>query len=404
MAWREPTSLGCAFEYARTVLIGWFPKDRRPGETYTGFIEFSLNHGPAILEIVQCRLRELLKRVAIRGRCWTVHGWVPIGGDGTRAPTPRTKRNLKGLGGLGRDRKNPQAWLTPLIHLPTGLLWSFIVDRGDSSERGHIKTMLGLLPKDSLFIADAGFVGYGLWRTMVESGQAFLIRAGSNVSLIKGLSREMKAGVRINLDAEIVWLWPKGEQGKKNPPLMLRLIVLHDGKKPVYLVTNVLDCEKLTTDHAREFYRMRWRVELWFRGLKQTMEREKLRSCAPEQAKLELSWMAVSLGVLRLLHVESLIEEGKPVRMATVAGALKVVREALSRPGGKRRFKARLLARLGQELKDDYKRRGPKQTRRYPKKKRYRCAGEPECRDATADERAQYNELIETGKAIAFTA
>ena len=199
MAWREPTSLGCAFEYARTVLIGWFPKDRRPGETYTGFIEFSLNHGPAILEIVQCRLRELLKRVAIRGRCWTVHGWVPIGGDGTRAPTPRTKRNLTGLGGLGRDRKNPQAWLTPLIHLPTGLLWSFIVDRGDSSERGHIKTMLGLLPKDSLFIADAGFVGYGLWRTMVESGQAFLIRAGSNVSLIKGLSREMKAGVRISL-------------------------------------------------------------------------------------------------------------------------------------------------------------------------------------------------------------
>ena len=309
---------------------------------------------------------------------------------------------------MGRDRKNPQAWLTLLLHLPTGLLWSFVADRGDAAERGHVKSMLGTMPEDSLYLGDAGFVGYDFWNAMMESGQGFLIRVGSNVSLIKGLARATGAKARIDPAAGIVWLWPRREQkGKKRPggALMLRLIVLHDGKKPVYLVTNVLDCKRLTADHAREFYRMRWGVELWFRALKQTMNRPKLRSCAPDQAKLELSWMAVSLGVLGLLHLEGLIKAGEDPRTATVAGALKVVREGLSRPGGRRRGKSRLLRRLGEEKKDAYVRGGPKRTGRYPKKNnRKRPSGSPKIRDASEAEKRKYQELVRRPSERVFTA
>jgi len=413
MAWGGSATLTDGFEWAREVLISWFPMSLRPGATYTGFIEVSLRHGSVLLTIFQERMWGLVRQVASRGHCWRTRGWVLFGGDGTREPAPRTKGNLKGLGGMGRDRKSPQAWLTPLLHLATGLPWCFTVGRGDGSEREHVRQMLGSLPEDSLFIGDAGFVGYGLWLTMIQRGQPFLIRVGSNVTLIKGLAKATGSKMRLT-HTGIVWLWPRGERdggrsgGRSGGPLMLRLIELHDGRSPVYLATNVIDAARLSQEDAAEFYKMRWCVELWFRSMKQTMEKRKLRSCTPERALMELSWMAAGLSVLGLMHVEGLIDAGQAPAMASVAGALRVVRGALrrgdrARPGGRRSRKA-LLSRLGQTMRDGYERRGPKQTTRYPRKKRYRRAGPPTVREATTEEKREYHRFMHATQVRAFTA
>ena len=405
MAWAESSTLAQGFASARQTLVAWFPKRRRPGKTYNGFIAASIRHSPVLLALVQEHLWDLVRHVAERGNCWVIWGWVPIGGDGTRAAAPRTKANRKGLGGLGRDRLNPQGWLTMLIHLGTGLPWCWTVGRGDSSERLHLKQMLGCLPAKSLFIADAGFVGYDLWRMMMQLGQPFLIRVGANVNLIRNLAEEL--GAKACFNAQVVWLWPKDKRSKQ-PPLRLRLVVLRDGKVPVYLVTNVMEVSRLSEQDALVFYAMRWGLELWFRSMKQTMGKRKLRSCAPEQALLELSWAAVGLSVLGLMHVEGLIDAGQAPGLATVAGALAVVRQAAQRParqrrpgrqhrpGCQRQSPGRLLPLLGRTHKDGYLRKGPKQTGRYPRKKQYRCAGPPDVRDATAQEQQQYREFIRT--------
>jgi hypothetical protein len=403
MAWEEPVTLAQGFERARQTLIAWFPKGRRPGKTYTGLVTASLRHSPVLLALIQERLWELIQDIAQRGNYWLVRGWILFGADGTREPAPRTQANRRGLGGLGRDGLNPQGWLTNLIHLGTGLPWCFTVDRGDSSERMHLKQMLGTLPAQSLLIADAGFVGYDLWRMMMELDQSFLLRVGSNASFLRKLVRGGQAQARVDSDGGLVWLWPKGKRTKQ-PPLMLRLMVFHDGKSPVYLVTNVLEPSRLSEQDALAFYRMRWGMELWFRSMKQTMGKRKLRSGAPEQALLELSWAAVGLTVLGLMHVEGLIDSGQEPARASVAGALVVVRQAMGRPAKKREASQRLLRRLGQTYKDSYLRQGPKHRGRYPRKKKYRRTGPPDVRDATTQEQQAYREFMYTMNSLDFTA
>jgi hypothetical protein len=394
MAWVEPVSLAGAFDLARQVLVTCFPKSLWPGTTYTGFIEVSLRHGDVLLAMAQDCLRKLISDIAARGGYWEIRGWVPFGTDGSRGAAPRTKANLDGLGGQGRDAKSPQAWITTILHLMTGLPWAFTVGRGNSSERGHLKQMLGLLPPKALLIADAGYVGYDLWLAMMQAPQAFLIRVGANVKLIKGLAQASK--IHVDHAAELVWLWPKD---RSQPPMMLRLVVVHDGKSPVYLVTNVLEESRLSAQDVVVFYKKRWMVEVWFRSMKQTMEKRKLRSRAPSQAMLEQSWAALGLAILGLMQVEALIQAKEDPCRASCAGALKVVRRAIRTDLGRRKRDPMIQALAG-TLKDNYQRKGPKRLGGFPSKKQYNPPGPPEFHQATPQEQLIYQGLKPIALAI----
>lgn len=65
------------------------------------------------------------------------------------------------------------------------------------------------------------------------------------------------------------------------PPLVLKLIMLHDGKHPVCLVTNDL---ALRESEASEMSRQRWGIEVCFRTVKQSAQRRKL-TCHPATAR-----------------------------------------------------------------------------------------------------------------------
>jgi hypothetical protein len=408
-----------AFEDARDCVLSCFVQRLRLGATYTGFSEASRRHSPRVLAMVLERSRELVEDIAARSDAWETLGWVVIGSDGTRVAAPRTTDNIEQLGGLGRDALNPQMWLTMLLHLASGLPWAFTVERGDSSERNHLLKMLGCLPKKSLLVADAGYVGYGLWRTLIENGQPFLIRVGSNVTLIKGLTKIAGVGGtggtggiggrEAIVDGDVVWLWPRCGSGM-GEPLMLRLIGVWDAKKKtkMYLVTNVLSKKRLPESAAAEFYRMRWGLEVCFRSLKQTMGKRKMRSHAPDQAKMELSWAAVGLLALGLMQTEALLGAGWKPSAASCAEALKVARRAMKREakGVKRPMRRRrlLMEHLSATVKDSYVRMGPKQVRSYPKKKRRRPPGPPEVRAATRGQKRRYKDATPITIAVAFTA
>ena len=72
--------------------------------------------------------------------------------------------------------------------------------------------MLGELPLAALIAADAGFVGYELLRTVIDSGRHVLVRVGSNVRLLKKLGWAKES-------AGTVYLWPDRAAQKNQPPL-----------------------------------------------------------------------------------------------------------------------------------------------------------------------------------------
>ena len=93
--------------------------------------------------------------------------------------------------------------------------------------------MLLEIPENSLITADAGFVGYDFWKAILDTNHDFVIRIGANVKLIKQLGYARESD-------HTVYLRPGKAAKKKVPPLVLRLIVIHNPKHPVYLVTSVL--------------------------------------------------------------------------------------------------------------------------------------------------------------------
>ena len=223
--------------------------------------------------------------------------------------------------------------------------------------------MRGEMPENSLITADAGFVGYEFWQAILEANHDFVIRIGANVKLIKQLGYAREYG-------HTVYLWPDKAASKKMPPLVLRLIVIHDGKQPVYLLTSVLSQQRLSDKQAIEIYRYRWGIELFFRTFKQTFRRTKLRSHSAANAKRELDWSLVALWSICLLGQRELLRAGEAPCQLSPAGAIKAVQATL------RDYRVRpespdetLYSMLASALLDGYERTSSKTSRDYPRKK-----------------------------------
>src|SRR5207248_10130160 len=122
--------------------------------------------------------------------------------------------------------------------------------------------------------------------------------------------------------------WPGRAARKHQPPLALRLVVAVGGKHPVYLVTNVPH-SRLSDAQVVEIYRRRWGIELFFRHLKQTFQRRKLRSTSAENARVELQWSLVGLWCLALYAQVELMKRGVDPQELSMAGALRAFRRTL---------------------------------------------------------------------------
>jgi hypothetical protein len=243
--------------------------------------------------------------------------------------------------------------------------------------------MLTSLPPGSLIVADAGFTGYALMRSILAAGLSFLIRAGSNVSLLTELGMDWELGS----DAQTVWLWPENQ--RRTPPLKLRLIRLRRASgesKEMCLLTNVFDRERLSDEIAAVLYAMRWGVEVFYRSFKQTLRQRKLRSRSPRQARWELHWGMTALLLLGLMSVAAIVARGRDPLSLSVASALRTVRRVLHKKTGGRWGRASLRARLAEAVKDKYQRRAPKKAHGWPHKKREKPPGIPKIRPATRAE------------------
>jgi hypothetical protein len=390
MAWGEQQTLADRLEAACETVTAMFPSRRRVGKTYQGFIKALLGLGSVVLKAVLPALRSALQQIA--GAHWTREGFVAFAADGSRVECPRTEANEQALGCGGRKGTGPQFWLTTLWHMGTGLPWAWKIGPSTDAERTHLHDMLSVLPATALLVADAGFTGYELLRDILVGGRSFLIRVGSNVQLLKQLGY-----ARIE-DGQTVYLWPQKFQKAKQPPLVLRLIILERKGKKMYLLTN-LPPERLGDEQARLLYEMRWGVELFYRSMKQTLARRKMLSRAPGPAQAELNWTLVGLQLLGLVSVEQIVESGKDPLSWSVAASLRVVRLAKRNRKPRGSCRGGLLGCLSRALKDRYQRKSPKKARNWPHKKKESPPGAPTVRRATATETQKAKRLMATKSA-----
>jgi Transposase DDE domain len=373
MVWSAERTLQARFEETREVVRSLFPKWRL-GKSYTGWYAAQLKWLTPLRPALGKRLRQQTQTLA--GRHWQREGWCAFAVDGSRVECPRTEANENELKCAGRKKTGPQLFVTTLLHMGTGVPWDFRIGPGTASERRQLEEMLPDLPPQSLVVADAGFTGYEFYRRILAAQQSFLVRVGSNVHLLKKLGYIEKEG------RDTVYLWPEKNWGA--PPVVLRLIERRDGKKKMYLVTNVLDKKALTEKSTGVFYEMRWGVEVFYRSLKQTLEKRRMLSRTPAAAQCELTWALLGLWLLGLMTVAPILARGGDPLRWSAAKARNRVRRSMRRTLSRRHQDRSLSRDLGSCTKDSYLRTGSKKARNWPHKKTELPPGEPKIQSATA--------------------
>lgn len=394
-AWSNESTLLERFACAQRLIQHLQSESAKTSTSYQAFIKVLIRWTEPLVLALQVTLRNRME--ALSSEDWTRQGFVVFGVDGSKVSLPRTKSNQQAYSHARQDskrnrRKKPhdraatkkteqsQIFLTTLFHVGLNLPWDWRTGPADSSERQHALEMLDSLPQNALLTGDAGFVGYDfantvLGNTVLKSGTQLLVRVGANVKLLKklGFVRESNG---------IVYVWTDKATRNEQPPLVFRLVVVQSTWHPVYLITSVTSKTKLTDTQVGNLYRARWGVEVFFRHLKQTFGRCKLRSHAAANALVELQWSLIGLWGIGLYASHELVSQKIPLARLSIAQALKAFRRIASDYLHPQRKNDRLCHLLRKGLLDEYQRKN-KTSRDYPKKKQERPAGKPKINKAT---------------------
>jgi hypothetical protein len=383
--------------------------------TYQGMMNALVARTDALLAILWPVLWRRMQEIG--GPWWQVHRWVAIAFDGSRSTAPRTESNeqafcapnygrgktatyrQKQTKGMRRrqNEKNPpapqepQAWITLLWHMGLRLPWMWRLGPSNSSERAHVMEMIeqGDYPKNTLFCGDAGFIGYPLWALIVNQGLHFLVRVGANVHLLSETMEWRRDG-----DGTVL-CWPKHVQQAGQPPLRLRLVQVQLGKTKMWMLTNVLESARLTKTQIGQLYRMRWGIEVEFRGLKQTLDRAKLRCRNAERLLVELHWSILAMAVAELFALkEQLASRGSKTKppptspdRRSLAQTMRALRWCLNHLNETPQAGRDLPTLLRQAVTDGYTRRTSKRARYRPPNPDKKPLGDPKVRSVTRQQK-----------------
>ncbi|MBX3436379.1 MAG: IS4 family transposase, partial [Planctomycetaceae bacterium] len=321
-AWSNEDTLAERFACSRRLIGHQRADSIEPAGSYQAFLKLLQRWTNRLLAVLQQALRQRMQEFS---GAWRLHGFVVFGVDGSRIDLPRTRsheaayapsrsRSPKTRRARRRPRsaagekkaRQAQLWLTTMYHVALHLPWDWRIGPSDSSERAHAREMLDTLPADALLTADAGFVGYDFAQAVLAGGRQLLVRVGSNVTLLKQLGY-------VRESAGTVYLWTDQAASRRDEPLVFRHVVVQGPRHPLHLIVSVLSPRRLSDRQVAALYRARWGVEVFYRHLKQTFGRRKLRSCAAANARVELEWSLVGLWSIGLYATAELIRRQIPL-------------------------------------------------------------------------------------------
>jgi hypothetical protein len=399
MTWSLGESTPERFEMARGIVAICRPKRRGAGTTAQGF-QKALSRLPmrpllALAGALRGRIASLLGEDLLHG------GFIPLGCDGSRLQCGRNDELIARMGKAGKAGSSPSLWVTALVHLTTGVPWSWQLGKGDASERDHLRRLLPGLPRRALVVADAGFDGYDLAVALRDSGASFLIRMSSKSHLFVDEPADPE-GFRQGW----VSYWPGRVRQARRPPLRLRLIRVRGrrrGKDPgravdVWLLTDV-GADRMTIAQAGSFYRPRWESEGLFRSYKRTLSKVHLTGRTVRSVHREAYGSLLACQLLLAQGAWAL--RGARGRACAVVPcsprrAILAVRKELRaamKPDRREIYRDR-LARCQRERRE---RTSPKQKREWPQRTPHKPPKPPRLRTMNEKEKA----LLSTLNAVA---
>jgi Transposase DDE domain len=383
MTWGLGDSEAERFQMARAFYVSQHQRSKRPGKSWEGFQKALRRLPVRVLRALAAGVRDRL------GQRWLdsqrIGGYLPFGCDGSRLECPRTAELEARLGQAGKDGSAPTMYVSALVLLPLGLLWSWRLGKGTASEHDQLRQMLPTLPERSLVVGDAGYLGYDLYQSILKAPAAFLARLSSRAYLYtedKVCLKRFREGW--------VYYWPGEAQKKSLPPLRARLVRVRGDKADVWLLTN-LGQDTLSTRQVAQIYRWRWRNEGLFRTYKRTLDKVKLqhRTVALVHREAEGSLLAVQL-LLAITALQQKGTAGSPRQML-----LKIRGEVTAGIADLGPLQRRWYVQALQQVHGETPGRTSSKTRRvWPRRTPHKAPGPPNFRRLTNRQKALMRKIL----------
>jgi len=145
----------------------------------------------------------------------------------------------------------------------------------------------------SFYIMDRGYLDFARLHTLHQNLAFFVIRAKSNIQCQRLYSRPVDKSTGLRCDQTIILT---GVQSIKDYPEQIRLVRFFDSKtnNRFGFLTNNFSLDALT---ITQMYKSRWKVELFFKWIKQHLRIKAFFGTSENAVKSQI-WIAISIYVL----------------------------------------------------------------------------------------------------------
>jgi len=151
-----------------------------------------------------------------------------------------------------------------------------------------------LIPEaGAIYIMDRAYLDFQRLYQLHQNSAIFITRSKTNTGLHRIYSNKVDKSTGVKYDQIVV---PKGFYSKKDYPEKLRRIKYYDSEKDrsfIFLTNQFI----LPAETIAELYRYRWRVEIFFKWIKQHLRIKKFYGTTENAVKTQI-WIAVSIYVL----------------------------------------------------------------------------------------------------------
>jgi hypothetical protein len=145
----------------------------------------------------------------------------------------------------------------------------------------------------SFYVMDRGYLDFERLYSLNNAGAFFVIRSKNNIQFKRRYSHSVKKSSGIRCDQTIKLI---GLNTKNKYPKPLRRVKYHDNQtdKTLNLFTNN---EVISAQTVADLYRYRWKVELFFKWIKQHLRIRSFYGTSENAVKSQI-WIAISIYVL----------------------------------------------------------------------------------------------------------
>jgi len=267
------------------------------------------------------------------GREHAWHGLLLYGTDGTTLRVPDSEENEAEFGrpGTGRGQSGyPQVRLVTLMALSTHILRGAAFGPCTGQGNGEVslaKKLWGQVPDHSLSIIDRGFLSYGLFWHLQQSGEArhWLVRTKKNLKWT--VLEELGEGdyrVQLKLSKESRAKDPSLPETMECRAIQYQL----DGGDQQVLFTSLLDIAHFPAEDVIKVYHERWEIELGYGEIKtQMLERkEALRSRKAYGVRQEIWGILLAYNLVRFKMLRLAKHAGVEPKRISFTHSLRLIR------------------------------------------------------------------------------